>query len=712
MKQPNIKIWILAAMAGSLITTNANAECPSAYSKQQGKPAEAKQVRPFRGRMPWTADSPEFMPNLKNSRRHAAVDEPAVEFQKLGQYDYLEGPDGTTWFYTAEYETESIVWSEWYTQENIIGYKFTIYDSTFSKIGEIKDKITLKEGETGVAHAVLDPAVSRKFFNRDNNPEVMVYIAVNTEMYVNVYYNKVYSIGGEKDTDGNDISLMMMDGRCVDAFNAALPGEEENYFYTFAGDETADLEADYDNFVDFVNSYIYPVTTYGKANGENGPVVLQTKNIYLTRIPGDTTDGIYFISKPINGQPYFIYSQYEKPFLVDPTGMATDESMTPDNSLVIEVYTYEGGMLKPVSTTSIPVDAAHSSEALMYTFYSIGSVAWKHDIDMSVNGTTSAPAFIVARDVINAATYEEVVSTYGIYGNDGKLIKNIAQDTDGLILFDTDGTAEPEALFVSFDENGVYTFKVGTLYSGNTRFTLNQNNDGDPISASCNRMTLSNGKYSYGFEMTYYDQDEEGNEYIRVAWFDHDGNFDHIDKINVGKDIMAAAVNLYSDSLDPHLYDADDQMEYAVLVKRINGPTTRNEFIVADDNGEWLARFTEDDGKGTPYMYAVVPGADFNSIMMVYKDAREYNIDIYPLPFANGSGIENVTSGGMQTANLEFDGETASAPNCDIEIYTTGGVKVASGHGKVSLRTLTSGIYIAVVKDAEGNAASIKIARR
>lgn len=74
-------------------------------------------------------------------------------------------------------------------------------------------------------------------------------------------------------------------------------------------------------------------------------------------VPGDNNDGIYFISKVHGGRPYFIYSQYEKSFLVDPTGFAQDESATPDNNLVIDVYSWPNNYAKELtheSTTKIP----------------------------------------------------------------------------------------------------------------------------------------------------------------------------------------------------------------------------------------------------------------------------------------------------------------------------------------------------------------------
>lgn len=683
-----------------------------------GKQEKIKSVRPYRGKKVWDINAFNTIPGKERvSPKGYAVTDPADQFTDVRLIDYIEGPDGSVWYYTAEYDVDRIEWSEWYIQESIKAYSFDIYDSSFNYIGTVKDKVELREGETGVAHAVLDPTVTLNFFNGDDSPEIMVYLATNTEMFVNNYYNKVYTIGGEKDAEGNDVPLMTIEGRCVDAFNAAGPGEPENFYLTFVGSESADNE-DAADFVEFVKSYYQPITTYGKDVDGNGPVEIITKKIFLVCVPGDTTDGIYFISKPMNGKAYIIYSQYEKPYMIDPTGGAENEEPTPDNSLVNELYVIEGNSARLLSTTKIPVVQIESDENLMYSFYSIGSVAWKNDIDMVVNGTIEAPAYLVARDVMNAATYEEALSSYEIYGNDGKLIKEIAQDTDGIVVFDNNGEIEPEALFVfAVDDPNAelsnYTFKVAGLYTGNTIFEIDQLNGGDPISASCNRIKGADGKYKYGFEMTYYDKDSEGNEYARVAWFNEDGSMDRIDRINIGQDLMAAMVNMYSDALNPYLYDTDDAMEYAVLVKRIHDNTTRNEFIIADDNGDWFAKFSEEDGKGDPRSFTILPGEEAR-LMMVYQESRRYNVDIYDLPFLApaedpNASIDSIEVGGTKVI---YSNNEILAPACNITVYSTGGANVAKGYGALSVDNLANGIYVVSVTDGSGNKTDMKILKK
>ena len=652
-------------------------------------------VRPFRGQRPWGSATAELQARLgaqARTRSAAEAPTPSVQFEELSNYDFLEGPDGTTWFYTCDYDIEQEIISEWYTEERIVGYTFTVYDATFSKVGTIKDRVTLQPGETKVAGAVLDPAVSTTFFNDDARPEAMVYLAMNTSAeYGNEvrYYNKVYTIGGEQDDEGNDRSIATLVGRCVDVFNAAVATGGEQWFYTFVQDVYPDLD-DYapDQYLDYLNAIKTQVTVMTRAEGTAEPTVAFVKDVYQTRYPGDTTDGIYLITKSEQGTAYFVFSQYEKPYFLDPTGFATDENATEDNSLLIEVYRYAAGAMSAVSTTKIPVEILHVVGEVNYTFYSIGSVAWKDDVDMSVNGTPEAPAFVVTRDVTKASNLEEVASSYDIYSNDGALVHRLVENSDGMAMMATVEGTQPQALFVHADETGQYTFRFVDLYSGEAVLTLAQEHGGDPLTAVCQRVATAEGEYAYVFEMQYDELDAEGNDVKRLAWIGRDGETVRIDKVNMGPGIMASSVNMYAGCLSPTLYDTDEAMEYAVLVKRMQGDgTTRNEFLVVDDSGDWYVRFSADDGKGSPQMFTIVPAADRNRLQMVYvTDDRTFNIDVYDLPFAsdddNPSGIETVeaVTNLAEAVYYDLNGRRVFAPKAGLYVR-----KSADGVQKVAV---------------------------
>ena len=598
-------------------------------------------------------------------------------------YNYLEGPDGSSWHYTAKYEMEDVYYNEYYTDHIIQSFTFTIYDNYYRKIGTVHDKVRYAPNEVRDRECVLDPAVSLHFFNTDDKPEVMVYHAMNTDVYINHYYYSVYSVGGEKDEEGYDIPIMNIEGRCVEVINNSSNPKDENYYYTFVLDPRVDWPLDDPDYVEKLNQTVFKLTTYKRAeNDTDGPRILMEKDIYNTRVPGDTTEGIYFMSKRFNGKLYFVYSQYEKPYFVDPRGGAEDESATPDNSLVIEVYETTGEDPQFVSMTTIPVEAEESKDKLVYTFLSIGSVAWTDDVDMRFHGTPEAPAFIVARDVAFASDIDNLRSSYYIYGNDGTKLVTIAENTESMFLYRNGDPEGPLAMFVGYDAGGKYLFIFAFLYTGENLATISQNNNDDPLYATCLPIKVD-GVYKFVFEMMYYDEDKYENLYSRVAWFGKEG-LERIDRINMGPNVQASQLYLTNVTLDPKLFDDDDAMEYAVLVKRSNGATIRNEYLIVDDNGGWYRTFTADDGKGDPYRLSIIQGRP-NRILVEYQ-GNGYNVTYVGLPFTTPStgapgedafgqsAVEGVFTDGETDAPVYYDlqGRRVSNPESGIYILKEG----------------------------------------
>ena len=190
----------LAVIGGVCVySTEASAYNLDADSRLGRELQQIKPVREFRGEKPFS---------INDARNRAirpqggistlsAVEDPFLQFDQTPLYDYLEAPDGSTWLYTSEYEYHSVELSEFYTEEQIKSFTFTIYDNSFNVIGTLHDEINLQDNETRAVSVTLDPQVTCRFFNDDPNPEVMVYYAMNTASYTIHYYYKVYTLGGD-----------------------------------------------------------------------------------------------------------------------------------------------------------------------------------------------------------------------------------------------------------------------------------------------------------------------------------------------------------------------------------------------------------------------------------------------------------------------------------------------------------------------------------
>ena len=186
----------MMAMAGVLpasAATAATAATTSAALRQRLQPGieTTDAANAFRF-MPAARSGKNSIGQLPDAATHAkaASMRPAVSTAKIGEIPpisfpaadmtgYLDAPDGSSYFYTMDYDKESIE-HEYFTETIIKGYKIDIYDRNFQLIGSIEDTITLGENETKVAQVEIATLVTKKFFNNDNNIEVMVAIACNT----------------------------------------------------------------------------------------------------------------------------------------------------------------------------------------------------------------------------------------------------------------------------------------------------------------------------------------------------------------------------------------------------------------------------------------------------------------------------------------------------------------------------------------------------
>lgn len=96
---------------------------------------------------------------------------------------------------------------------------------------------------------------------------------------------------------------------------------------------------------------------------------------------------------------------------------------------------------------------------------------------------------------------------------------------------------------------------------------------------------------------------DNGDVYTAMAYITRDGQVDHIDYINVGKNVDFAQIYSYYDGFDPYIFNLDDNREYMALVKRKNddGKGNHEELLVvsSDPEAEPLLQLGPDEEMGS-----------------------------------------------------------------------------------------------------------------
>lgn len=509
------------------------------------------------------------------------------------QYEYIDGPNGTIYFYSAEYETEEVVVSEYYTYKNIIGYKFVIYDTQFNVLGEINDKVRLDTSnpdnpETGVASMGLTPILTKKFFNSDDKMEVMVYFNMNTPNYSVNCRSVAYQIGGKKDEEGHDIPLCTIPGNLCDVLEASADKWSEDFYLSFASDYTFPVEPGDDSFSAYVNSMGAIIETYKKVTyGSSAPTKVFEFKMRLNDWPGDQESASPLMSRFINGKPYFITNGYTDGLWIfdEPNESGfSDQTWNSDTKFFVDIY-QPTSLDNPNLIQHTEIDVVKSSgDNVFATFYFLGSLSYRNDVDFDNCDEPGKANLLIATKDWEGAEMGTTTSFY-LHTPDGNMKTIIGQGVDGIVgLGDIKGH-EPEYMFI-YNDNGNYTFEFLNPYTGNVHHSFSQllpwNGNMEGLQANVDRVPAGDS-YKYCFELRSPGIDAEGNDVMRLAWVNTAGEITEVDEVNMGKNVRMAKVYIDQSVLNPYVFDTSSEREYMLIVKRGNPSSSsiQEEFLVS-----------------------------------------------------------------------------------------------------------------------------------
>ncbi len=555
-------------------------------------------------------------------------------------FQYLEGPDGTTWYATCKYETEPHELEGGMVTEHLLkGYSFTIYDNNFNEVGTVTDAIKFEDDETRCAQAQLDVVVTQKFFNFDSKYEVMVALAMNTPDYTVNTRTVVYSIGGERSGE-YDIPVSVIPGMPVDAINLASNPWVEEFFITFLTEKTPDPNVEYHEYIDFLSQYYQVLTTYTKAGSSGGATVIKEKEIPMLCLPGDQMSTPTMLSKNVDGRLTLTYARYEKSLFIDPSGMGGNEDLTPDNRLLIEVEQLNDNYPKSfdtVYTTSIETSRRNDNPDVLYTFYGIGTLNYDDDVDFEHYSADGTPCFVVTVDEYLISDDDNYNSSYYVYDSKGNRIKTLAEDTFNFASLSDVPGYEPQTMFIHTGDEMIFEFV--DLYSANSVCNVDQMYRGYPLTLTIDRVSTGRG-YAYAIASGYGDYDEEGNLSAPLLWIDMEGELIRVDKIPAGQGVELAQIYVSQDALSPFVFNTDKDIEYMMLVKRRVNPedvALREEFLIATVKDGAINTFLPDEEKGeisTVYLF----GTDNKKLVIAYSLDNAVTADSYDLPFSKFEG--------------------------------------------------------------------------
>lgn len=761
-----ISLIIPAACIGVADSTAGNIPTNFDLSRYAYK---AKNVSsPFESdRMKMIMRANEMLEAKKGARRAAYVEQPKL--QSIGpatNIKDLDTPWGDTWFYTVNSRYSYIKVSDDYNRPILQEYEFTIYDASMKEVGKIKDKMTYEtydelrdpnsvankadlelygpyHREVAVASCELTPIITKNFFNTDDKYEVIVGLSVQTTYYSNNNYNRIYQLGGEKyqteDFEGNtqtyDKMLTSIPYQIGDVFATTDAAGKEKVIMTFmediipeddfelpdmGGDEEGDEgdEGDGNGSTTDPSDIVIPgywenycghglkmVTYRGVREGENAMQPMLSKNMYISKLPGDMQNTAFMMTLEHNGKAHLVVSHYEDTFWNPYYSPLAEMTMRENNNLVIEIYreSNDGNNFELIQTAKIPtyLTPSTNSETYLASWFAVGDFRYRQDVRFGDDG--KATSFIITKQDYVAGNDDTTVHSYYIYDANGKLTHTLFERSQSFITMSDLPGFEPQTMFIDTDQMGDYVFhfidleSVKEVLSINYKFDIDPDSDPERMTSNVDRVLVGN-TYKYANELRVPSQDEDGNDLGRVLWFNRDGSFDRIDEINMGKNVYYALSYIDSKTLNPDFFYTDSHNEYMMLVKRAYPDQTPvEELLIAQarnvDAPEGRILLTDGpDERGTLGGISVFDN-NGKSLLLVTKlsSNSEQYWDVYALPF-NSSDVKELTVEDSASA-ITYNGDTIFAEG-RILLFNLQGVKLADGEGSLSTNGLDAGIYI------------------
>lgn len=513
------------------------------------------------------------------SKRAKLVNEADNSLELSEKASYLDMPDGTTWFVTADFDKTVIAQNEYYTQYDITGVKATIYNDSYKKVGKLEFNIDKPEGAGICTEVQFAPCVTKKFFNTNDAYELMVMANFTPEGgYGSIPYTYVYSLKGAE-TPAEHVSTIK--GYYVAAVNNPADAWSEDFFLEFlTGEDYTDTELLY-------NFDIYGKASYSSPTAEK----LQSISVDMMHVMSDgENEGMPVLINSKGRDLYVTVAKYEKTFFEDPFDMFND-NLSEDNHYLIDLY-HKGGSDKTptkVSTTSIPCDSP--AEGYNMRSYSLGMFSGIGDLTFDFTANQD-PAFIIT--IADSTFNDESAESYSVYSPDGSVLKSFGAGNFGYVMLsDIEGQPSQYCFLMPVnDESLEFAFYDYPSMTRSASIPVTLDREGQIITLSLAIDRVAEGRdYTYVAAATNGVAKEDGNPMHPVARFNSQGEFLGFDMLDGGDRVNLISPYIAAQAMSPYLFNTDETREYMMFVKRLldgEGTKARTELLVVNTLGETL----------------------------------------------------------------------------------------------------------------------------
>lgn len=609
-----------------------SAALPAAARPAHPGPAQARLAEPFKW-APAPKGAQQTWQGLKPvaSAQKAPVSEATRAFTPSENIAYLDMPDGKTWFVTCDYDKSVLSENEYFTDYDITGIHATIYNELGETVGRINAEIPKPDGFEKCSAVQFGPAVTKKFFNTDDNYEVMVMANFKPiDDYGATPYTFVYSLKGAS-TDAKLATTL--NGYYTSAINGAADAWSEDFVMEFfSGESYTDTQI------------LYSFDIYGKASYSSPEArLLHSFEIDMLKVMSDGENEPIPVMANLRGNDLYVtVATYEKTFFEDPFDF-TNDNLSPDNNYRIELWRKAKGEteLALAGITSIPCD--EPDPGYYMKTYALGIFEGYDDITFDFTADAE-PAFIIS--IVDTDINENTYTRFCVVDREGAVISRFGEGSEGFLhLSSVPGQPEQFCFLMPTGNEDEVEFRILDYPSFATVATIPPvvEIDGVPtlLSLSMDRAAWGSS-CRYALAAVHGAEDEVGNTYHEMAWFDADGTYSHTDRLNAGRNINMINPYVSGRVLVPHLFNTDHSQEYIVFALRRDNEeqgAAHTELMVVNDREETLMQYLFDQTAAS-IAASIVNTGTHPAVWITYRSFEDgkYHSEFIDLPLNNLQG--------------------------------------------------------------------------
>lgn len=545
---------------------------------------------------------------------------------KSSNFNFIEGPDGSTWYYTQDVQ--------WASPEET-GYTYT-FASTHIQVFDSHHQlqgVCDVEVPAGMVINSIEPygRITKKLFDLNASTlEMTISLHEVTPDYTGRTYVWVYQLNGGKVQEFEGMGMI------VDA--------STNDWTTY---QRFILSHDNDSIPNLTDIDFYRPASWG----EEGPQLEHTLSIESLLI--NYMDAPFFNFFNDGGKPYYVLAHYEKSYdvrdeegnmIIDPETYMPE--FTEDNSFIIETY---DRYFKEVSHIVIPTTAPDWAAIRMMGIGAFSDL----DINRGLFTQDGQLNYIVMFE--DATLQFETMTTYAIYNQQGDSIAILADSVGDFwnILTPIRGVEE-QMLFMTVN-NEAYMVDVPSLHRTPVPTSIN----GQLGSVNIDRYACADDPKGYRYVMALNEAVTDQTQTNVISRYVHlSSDFKHLRNvdINMGPWAVNFTPLVNEQSLNPYLFNTDDLREYIFLTKIYDepgSPMLHNVLMIANDRGEIIESFNVEgnDPDGDIYSVSLLNyGTTEQQLFVCYYD---WDNDVctmryFDLPFTS------FTAGGEGTAENPY----------------------------------------------------------